>query len=591
MSDMQASQSMATIYRTPVMMSQLYAPTLKEDPGEAELASHKLLLRAGMIRRLAAGIYTYLPLAWRSIQKIETIIREELGAIGSQELLMPAMQPGELWLESGRWDDYGPELMRFTDRHERMFCLGPTHEEVITTLVRNELRSYKQLPVSLYQIQTKYRDEIRPRFGLLRGREFIMKDAYSFHATQESLDETYVAFGHAYAQFCARVGLDFREVEADSGQIGGSETVEFMALADSGEAEIVYCGDYAADAEAAPARAEVTELACDELTKVETPDVNTIEKLAAFFDVPAHATVKAMAVVADEKPYVLFIPGDHELNEIKVERLLGSCELMDEAALSKFGLVKGFIGPVGLKPEVTVVVDESLREVTSWICGANEADMHYKGAKPGRDFKIDEFADLILAQAGDRHPETGEVYESARGIEVAQIFKLGTKYSEALSATFMNEQGQPEPFICGCYGIGVSRALASVIEQHHDERGIVWPISVAPFELSVVPLSVGDDVVYPQALELAKALAARGIEVVIDDRDERAGVKFADNELMGYPYQVVCGKKGIAQGVVELKDRATGEKQEVQLADAIEVIAQTIQRARAQYAFNPQALR
>ncbi len=567
----------------PTKMSSLYAPTLKENPAEAELASHQILLRAGMIRRVAAGVYTYLPLAWRSIKKLENIIREELDAIGAQEILMPVIQPAELWHNSGRWNDYGPELMRLKDRHEREFALGPTHEEVITTLVQNELKSYKQLPVHLYQIQTKFRDEIRPRFGLLRGREFIMKDAYSFDKDDEGLDKTYHAYGEAYGKICSRMGLEYRAVDADAGQIGGHETVEFMALAESGEGEIIYCEcGYAADTEAALAEITVLDGPDGELEKVRTPHVGTMDELAQFFKVEKKATIKSMALIASDKsPVLALLPGDHDLNEVKAEREFGAdYKLMDADDLEKYGLVKGFIGPINLNENIRLVADVSLKDSSNWIIGANEVDYHYKGAVAGKDFREPEYLDLALAQAGDICPKCGKKLETARGIEVGQIFKLGTKYSEALNSKFVDENGDEKPFIMGCYGIGVSRSLAAIIEQHHDEYGIIWPVNVAPYEISIIPLQLDDELIWPLALKLAQNLTDAGIEVVLDDRDERAGVKFADNDLMGFPYQLVLGKRNVEQGKVELKERKTGDKQLLDIDEAVRISSDRIKRER-----------
>lgn len=567
----------------PMKMSSLYAPTLKEIPNEAELASHQLLLRAGMIRRVAAGVYTYLPLAWRSIKKLEQIIREEMDEISAQEICMPVIQPAELWHESGRWDDYGPELMRLSDRHDRDFALGPTHEEVITSLVKNELKSYKQLPVHLYQIQTKFRDEIRPRFGLLRGREFIMKDSYSFDKDLEGLDKTYHAYYEAYGKICERMGLEYRAVEADSGQIGGHETVEFMALAESGEGEIIYCDcGYAADTEAARVGIESQNHPAQELEKVHTPQVATMDELASFLNVSKKATVKSMALRDSDGKYILvLLPGDHDLNEVKAEREFGpDFSMMEAEDLEQLGLVKGFIGPINLNPSVKVVADISLKNLNSWVLGANELDYHYVGAKPGKDFEISEFKDLALAQEGDICPKCGQKLSTARGIEVSQIFKLGTKYSEALHSSFVDENGEEKPFVMGCYGIGVSRSLAAIIEQHHDEYGIIWPVNVAPYEISVIPLQLDDELIWPLAQKLAQDLTNAGIEVVLDDRDERAGVKFADNDLMGFPYQLVLGKRNVEQGKVELKERKTGEKQLLDIDEAVRVISDRIKGER-----------
>lgn len=558
-------------------MSNLYVPTLKEDPADAEIASHKLLMRAGMIRKVASGIYAFLPLGMRVLQKVENIVREEMNATGAQEILMPALQPAELWLESGRWDDYGPELMRMNDRHDHGFCLGPTHEELITALVRNELRSYRQLPTTLYQIQTKYRDEIRPRFGLLRSREFIMKDAYSFHSSVESLQETYDQMSEAYGTICERCGLDYRPVEADSGQIGGKVTTEFMALADAGEAELVYCPncDYAANTEVAECITQPQEYEVAAMEKISTPGVTTIAALAEFLGIDEAATVKAL-VGKDEKGQVIavFIPGDHELNEIKIDRVFAGFQLLDDEELEATGLPKGSIGPVGVPEGIIVAADQKLEKIARWVVGANEDGFHYVGAAQGEDFKVDVWADLSTAKAGDICPNCGTPLEEARGIEVSQVFQLGDKYSKALGAVYSAEDGSDQPFIMGCYGVGITRTLAAVVEQHNDEYGIKWPASVAPAHLCIIPLTVGDDEVYPAALRLAQTLKESfpKLEIVIDDRKERPGVKFADADLIGWPTQVVVGKRGLAEGKVEVKRRATGEKFDVSfdsLADSL----------------------
>lgn len=558
-------------------MSNLYVPTLKEDPADAEIASHKLLMRAGMIRKVASGIYAFLPLGMRVLQKVENIVREEMNATGAQEILMPALQPAELWLESGRWDDYGPELMRMNDRHDHGFCLGPTHEELITALVRNELRSYRQLPTTLYQIQTKYRDEIRPRFGLLRSREFIMKDAYSFHSSVESLQETYDQMSEAYGMICERCGLDYRPVEADSGQIGGKVTTEFMALADAGEAELVYCPncDYAANTEVAECITQPLEYDVAAMEKISTPGVTTIAALAEFLGIDEAATVKAL-VGKDEKGQVIavFIPGDHELNEIKIDRVFAGFQLLDDEELEATGLPKGSIGPVGVPESIIVAADQNLEKIARWVVGANEDGFHYVGAAQGEDFKVDVWADLSTAKAGDICPNCGTPLEEARGIEVSQVFQLGDKYSKALGAVYSAEDGSDQPFIMGCYGVGITRTLAAVVEQHNDEYGIKWPASVAPAHLCIIPLTVGDDEVYPAALRLAQTLKESfpKLEIVIDDRKERPGVKFADADLIGWPTQVVVGKRGLAEGKVEFKRRATGEKFDVSfdsLADSL----------------------
>ncbi len=553
-------------------MSSLYAPTLKEDPSEADIASHRVLLRAGMVRKSAAGVYTFLPLGWRSLHKIEQIVREEMDAIGSQEMVMPVMQPAEIWQESGRWDDYGPELMRMTDRHGREFALGPTHEELITTLVKGEVRSYRDLPLSLYQIQVKFRDEVRPRFGLLRGREFLMKDAYSFHSSQESLQEHYDAMAAAYARICERLGLEFRAVDADSGQIGGKVTKEFMALAESGEAEIVYCDgcDYAADVEAAatvvPRHPAVTEPV--PMQRVHTPDIRTIAELASFLGIEEHDTVKTMAGTTEEGRLVFFVvPGDRELNPVKAAWAVPGVRLLEDAEFADRKLPKGSLGPVVVPAGTLVVADRSLEAEVSWGVGANENDYHFIHAMPGRDFAVETWTDLVVARAGDACPVCGGTLLGARGIEVSQVFQLGTKYSDSMNATFAAEDGAEKPFIMGCYGVGVSRSLAAVVEQYADDAGCAWPVTVAPLEAAVIPLSADHQVASVADLLFAD-LAQRGVEVVLDDRDERAGVKFADADLIGWPYQVVVGKRGVADGVVEIKHRATGERESVAISAA-----------------------
>ena len=575
---------MATTKRA-MKMSRLYAPTLKEDPAEAELASHRLLLRAGMIRKEAAGLYTYLPLAWRAIRKIEDIVRDEMDSHDAQELMMPIMVDAELWRESGRIDAYGKELVRFDDRHGREFVLGPTHEETVTALVRNELRSYKQLPVNLYHIQDKFRDEFRPRYGLMRGREFIMKDAYSFSATQESLQEEYDKMKEAYANICVRCGVHALPVVADSGEIGGDTSVEFMALADAGEASLVYCDDcgFAADDEAASTKVSVTEGPGNgTLEKVETPGLGTIEAVAEFFGFPKNGTRKSLALIDSEgKPVVAIVPGDHELNECKAEHVFGKgYRMMTDEELEKFGLFKGFIGPVHLPAGIKLVCDSSLKESKSWACGANEVDYHFTGACPDRDFKVDEWADLVTVLAGDPCPHCEKPLSAARGIEVSQVFQLGTKYSEAMGATFMDEDGKEKPLIMGCYGVGVSRTLAAIVEQHNDENGIIWPVSVAPYEVSVIPLDPKKEDCAKATDRLVQELLDAGLDVVVDDRDERPGFKFADNDLMGFPYQIVIGKRGLKNGTFELKDRATGEREDISIDEAATIVAAHVREAK-----------
>lgn len=556
-------------------MSELYAPTVKEDPADAEIVSHRLLTRAGMIRKAASGLYSFLPLGMRVLAKVEAIVRSEMNAIGAQEILMPIAQPAELWHESGRWDDYGPELMRLSDRHGREFCLGPTHEELITSLIRNELRSYKQLPTSLYQIQSKYRDEIRPRFGLLRSREFLMKDAYSFHSSQESLQQTYDDMSVAYGKICDRLNLEYRAVEADSGQIGGSVSCEYMALAEAGEAELVYCScGYAANIEAGQGGINPTEYTeAQEIKKVATPNVHTIAELAEFLKIPESSTVKALSGKnADGDIVVFFVPGDHDLNELKAASVCSELELLDDEDMEQAGLVKGSMGPVGLPEGVKVIADSSLKDCATWVVGANEDGYHYVGARLGEDFNVDKWADIATVQPGDTCPHCSAKLEGARGIEVSQVFQLGDKYSKAMNAVYSAEDGTDQHFIMGCYGVGISRSMAAVVEQHNDENGIIWPYSVAPAHVCILPLNVGDEEVHPVAEQLAQDIAKLGLEVVIDDRDERPGVKFADADLIGWPLQIIVGKRGLKEGKVEVKNRRTGEKKDILLPSVAEML-------------------
>ena len=557
-------------------MSRLYVPTLKEDPSDADIASARLLLRAGFIRKEAAGLYTFLPLGNRVLAKIERIIREEMDSHGGQELLMPFVQSAELWKQSGRWGVYGDEMMRLKDRHGIEFCLGPTHEEVITDLIKNELRSYKDLPKNLYHIQLKFRDERRPRFGLLRSREFIMKDAYSFDADQAGLDESYLQMRDAYSRMCERMGFTYRIVQADSGEIGGSGSEEFMALAETGECELVYCDcGYAADTEIGACHPVPEEYAVEggALTKIATPGVHTIAELAAFLGCPEAACMKAFSGVdAEGCVWVLFVPGDYEVNETKAKKLIPGFRPLTDEEMVAAHLVKGSMGPVGLPEGVRVAADESLRAVTNWTVGANEDGYHFAGAKLGRDFDVDVWDDFCVVREGDACPVCGKPLQGARGIEVGQIFKLGTKYSQAMGATFLDADGVAKPFIMGCYGVGVSRCLAALAEQSHDDAGLVWPPAVAPAQVCVVPLTVGDDVVQPAAEKLAGELEALGLEVVIDDRKERPGVKFAEADLLGWPLQVTIGKRGLEAGTVEVKLRKTCEKKDFALDTFVEQV-------------------
>ena len=546
-------------------VSKLYAPTLREVPAEAEVVSHQLMLRAGFMRKAAGGIYTYLPLAWRVLKKIERIVREEMDAKGSQELLMPIVQPAEIWQESGRWDVYGAEMFRLQDRHNRCFCLGPTHEEMVTTLIRGDVRSYRQLPLSVYQIQNKYRDERRPRFGLMRGREFIMKDAYSFDRDEAGLDKSYQDMYDAYTNIFTRCGLNFRPVEADSGAIGGSGSHEFMVIADSGEAEIVFCTscDYAANVE----KAELFPLEAQEeamLTKEEvvTPDCKTIADVCAYLKLPVDHSVKAVAYNSEKGLILCFVRGDHEVNEIKVINTCGviDLEMATEEQLAAAGTVGGYMGPVGIEnKKVIVVVDATVMKMHNVCCGANKEGYHLINVNPGRDFTPTYVADIRLIQEGDPCPHCGGEVSKARGIEVGQVFKLFTKYSSALKATYLDENGKEQPMVMGCYGVGVSRTMAAAIEQNYDDNGIIWPIEIAPYHVLVVPVNTKDEASAAKAEEIYMQLKKVGLETVIDDRNERPGVKFKDADLIGYPLRVVVGPKTLTEGKLEVKIRKTGE--------------------------------
>jgi len=545
--------------------SKTFIPTLREVPADAEVKSHKQLLRAGFIRQNTSGVYSYLPLAKRVLTKIENIVREEMEAINSVELLMPSLQSAELWQESGRWEKYGPELMRIKDRHNRDFALGPTHEEVITTLVRDEIKSYKKLPLTLYQIQTKFRDEKRPRFGLLRGREFIMKDAYSFHASRESLDETYDDMYRAYSNIFSRLGLNYRAVIADAGSIGGKGTHEFMVLSEIGEDTIAYSdtSDYAANIEMAEVLVDYqpSDAALKDLEKVATPDQKTIEEVSAFLSVDPSNVIKSLVFDVDGELVVVLARGDHEINDIKLKNALdaGSVELASEEAIRNLlGCGVGSIGPVKLPVDVKVVADNAIQSIRNGVAGANEDGFHLVNVNPERDFAVNKYLDIRFIQEGDPSPDGQGIIKFAEGIEVGHIFKLGTTYSEKMNGTFLDEQGKAQPFIMGCYGIGVSRILAAVAEHFQDENGFVWPTQLAPYDIHVVPVNTKDETQVALADELYGLLKSYRYDVLLDDRAERAGVKFADADLIGLPVRVTVGKKA-TEGMVEVKFRQTGE--------------------------------
>lgn len=549
-------------------------PTLREVPSDAEVKSHQLLLRAGFMRQNASGIYSYLPLGLKVIQNVEKIIREEMERAGAVELLMPTLQQAELWQESGRWYSYGPELMRMNDRHNREFAMGPTHEEVITSLLRDEVKSYKRLPLTLYQIQTKFRDEKRPRFGLLRGREFIMKDAYSFHSSQESLDEVYDRIFTAYSNIFSRCGLDFRAVIADSGAMGGKDTHEFMVLSEIGEDTIAYSdtSDFAANIEMAPVvnTAVKTGEELKELTKVSTPDQKTIEEVSRYLNTTNDKCIKSLLWKVDDQFVLVLIRGDHELNDIKLKNIFNATIVepaSQEETKDILNCSVGSIGPIGVdENRVTIIADFAVEVLENAVCGANEEGVHYINVNPDRDFSNVKYEDLRFIQAGDASPDGKGTIQFAKGIEVGHVFKLGTRYSEAMNGTYLDENGRSQPMIMGCYGIGVSRTVAAIAEQFNDEKGLMWPANIAPYQVHLIPVNMKDENQRNLGEKLYDELMQAGYDVLMDDRNERAGVKFADSDLIGLPVRVTVGKKA-AEGIVEVKVRRTGESFEVPVTD------------------------
>ncbi len=560
-----------------MLASKLFAPTLRETPADAEVISQKYMLRAGMIRKMAGGIYTYLPLAYRTLKKIEAIIREEMDHTGVQEILMPIIQSDELWKESGRWSVYGDEMFRLADRHGRSYCLAPTHEEMVTTLVKNEVSSYRQLPFTLHQIQNKYRDERRPRYGLMRGREFIMQDAYSFGRDEADADAAYQEMYDAYSRIFKRCGLVCKPVEADSGAIGGSNTHEFMAIAEAGEADVIHCTkcDYAANIEIFPPqelKSEVEEMAALEL--VETPNCKTIEDLGNFFKVDLSKTIKAVAFKSETGVVLALVRGDHEVNDIAVQHAVEAAaelEMADEKDLAEVGLVGGYMSPIGVKAgeNLAIVVDQSVMHMYNAIAGGNKEGYHYTNVNPSRDFAAEEIIvyPIRLGDVSDPCPKCGGQLEMAKGIEVGQVFKLGTKYSEALGATFLDQNGRPQPMVMGCYGIGVSRTMAAAIEQNNDEDGCIWPRAIAPFEVVIVPINAKDESLMEVSNRIYGELKDAHVDVLFDDRNERAGVKFKDADLIGYPIRITVSKNTIETGEVEIRVRKTQEAMNVALAD------------------------
>ena len=574
-------------------MSKLFVQTLREFPSDAEVISHKLLVRAGYIRKLAMGVYNYLPLMWRVIRKVENIIREEMDRAGAQELLMPFVQPKELWEESGRWGAYGGELMRLKDRHGREMCLGPTHEEIITAIARDGLKSYKQLPVNLYQIQSKFRDERRPRFGLLRGREFIMKDAYSFDVNQEGLEKEYKNMWEAYTRIFKRCGLDTKAVQSDSGAIGGSVSHEFMVITDqdSGENDVFYCDcDYAANSNHAVSKLPDAKIVGDwtEAKVIDTPNTHSIEELTAFLNIPATVIVKTLVYIVDKAPVLALIRADRTVEETKLMNAVGGTdiriatagEIEEMMGVNGFDSEKGFIGPQGLKEyngyKIKVVADETVKDMKNFVIGINKKDVHGIGYNWGADVELPEtVTDIRLAEAGDRCPVCGKPLKVTRGIEVGNIFQLGTKYSKPMNAVFLDQNGKTQPYVMGCYGIGVTRTAAAAVEAHHDDHGIIWPLAIAPYHAVVIPVSTKDEQQMKAANDIYQTLLKHGVEAVLDDRDERAGVKFKDADLIGFPYRITVGK-GIAEGLVEFKSRESEELSNITPEQAAEIVVSAV---------------
>lgn len=571
-----------------MLASRLYSPTLRELPADAVVVSHQYMLKAGMMRKIGNGIYSFLPLAWRSIQKVEKIIREEINKTGSQEIMMPIVQPAELWQKTGRWDVFGPEMFKLKDRNDREYCLGPTHEELVTSLIQMDTTSYKQLPVSVYQIQNKYRDEKRPRFGLMRSREFIMKDGYTFDADEEGLDKQYKLMYDAYTRIFTRCGLTFRPVIADSGAIGGSGSHEFEVLADSGEADIVYCEncDFAANIEAVDPLTVKCDIHNDkEKELVETPGQHTIEMVCDFLHAPVAQSVKAVVYNVDGLVVLAMVRGDHEVNETKIQHIYNAInvDMASDEDLKKVGLTAGYISPIGLKrtKDFDILVDPTVMEMQDACCGANEKDKHYIHVNPARDFTDVRVETIRQIQEGDVCPHCGGKIVRCRGIEVGQVFKLGTKYSEALHATFLDNQGKSHPFVMGCYGIGVTRTVAASIEQNHDDDGIIWPVAIAPYEAVIIPANNKSEEVMAAARKLYEDMEDSRDEVVLDDRNERAGIKFKDADLIGYPVRVTIGKKWQQSGCVEIKIRRSGEVVEVPLEEAKDKVLEILKTLHA----------
>ncbi|MBR8331528.1 proline--tRNA ligase [Burkholderia ambifaria] len=574
--------------------SRFFIGTLKEAPADAEIVSHKLMVRAGMIRRVAGGIYNYLPVGLRSIRKVEAIVREEMNRAGAIELLMPAVQPAELWQESGRWEQYGPELLRFKDRKDNDFVIGPTHEEVVTDIARNQIKSYRQMPVNFYQIQTKFRDEIRPRFGVMRGREFLMKDAYSFDKDTAGLNESYRKMYDAYVRIFTRLGLEFRAVAADSGSIGGNFSHEFHVIADTGEDAIAYCptSDFAANIEAAEALPLIAERAApaEAMEKVATPGKAKCEAVAELLAIPLERTIKSIVLATENEGaeptiWLIMLRGDHDLNEIKVSKLPGLKNhrfATEQEIVDWFGTPPGYLGPVGTKKPVKVIADRTVANMSDFVVGANEVDYHIAGVNWGRDLPEPEVADVRDVKKGDPSPDGKGTIDICRGIEVGHVFQLGTKYSDAMGATFLDESGKPQPMLMGCYGVGITRILGAAIEQNFDDRGIIWPESIAPFEVVLCPMGYDrSEMVHEAADKLYAELAAAGIDVILDDRGERPGVMFADWELIGVPHRLVIGERGLKEGKIEYQGRRDAEATLLPADEAAATVTEKIRAALA----------
>lgn len=576
-------------------MSKMFVQTLREFPSDAEVVSHKMLARAGYIRKLTSGVYNYMPLMWRVLKKVETIAREEMDRAGAQELLMPFVQPKELWEQSGRWEVYGRELMRLRDRHDREMCLGPTHEEVITSIARDIIKSYKQMPVNLYQIQSKFRDEVRPRYGLLRGREFIMKDAYSFDTSEEGLDKEYKNMAQAYKRIFERCGLDTKMVQSDSGAIGGSVSHEFMVITDTdaGENDVFYCNNCDYSANSNHAVSKLADAVIDgkeyftETKIIDTPQTHSIEELSAFLNIPSTLILKSLVYIVDKKPVIALIRADKAVEETKLMNAVGgidiriasSAEIAELMEQKGFNAEPGFIGPKGME-DITIIADETVKDMKNFVVGINETDKHLVGANLDKDIPhIETFADIRLVERGDFCPECGKPLYVTKGIEVGNIFKLGTKYSKPMNAVYLDENGKTHPYIMGCYGIGISRTAAAAVEAHHDEHGIKWPLSIAPYHVVIVPVNIKDELQMQIANKMYEELLKAGVEAVLDDRDERAGVKFKDADLIGFPYRITAGKT-VNEGFVEYKIRETGEIEKVKPEDAVKHIINEVKRIK-----------